>query len=125
MINAAERERTEHLICSIAQKGKAVGIHLVLATQCPATNVITGLVKVNFPCRIAFNVASGIDSRVVLDVRGAEALIGCGDMLLSCSYLGKPLRVQGCFVSDEEIRSVVEAWKSQVMSAAETGIVNK
>jgi S-DNA-T family DNA segregation ATPase FtsK/SpoIIIE len=103
----------ERQICRLAQMARATGIHLVLATQRPSTDVVTGLIKANFPTRISFAVTSQIDSRVVLDTPGAETLLGRGDMLLMRPDLGKLTRLQGCFVSDEEIARVVAYWKTQ------------
>ena len=97
----------ETAICRIAQKGRACGMHLVIATQRPSVNVITGLIKANIPSRIAFAVSSGFDSRTILDMDGAENLLGRGDMLYYPQGATKPVRIQGCFVSDEEIHNVV------------------
>ncbi|MEO1644224.1 MAG: DNA translocase FtsK, partial [Chloroflexota bacterium] len=110
MMNAPEE--TERAITRLAQMARAVGMHLVIATQRPSVDVITGLIKANFPGRIAFAVASGVDSRVILDATGAEQLMGRGDMLYQAPDAGSPVRVQGCFVSDEETRAVVDHWKA-------------
>jgi DNA segregation ATPase FtsK/SpoIIIE, S-DNA-T family len=103
----------EELICRIAQLARAVGIHLIIATQRPSTDIITGLIKANIPSRIAFAVGSQVDSRVILDAGGAEKLLGRGDMLYQPVDAGKPTRIQGAFVSDPEVESVVNFWKSQ------------
>ncbi len=103
----------EASIVRIAQLGRAAGIHLIVATQRPSSNVVTGLIKANITNRIAFNVATGIDSRVIIDQMGAEKLTGYGDMLFSKVDWGKPKRIQGCFVSDDEINQITEFVKSQ------------
>jgi S-DNA-T family DNA segregation ATPase FtsK/SpoIIIE len=106
-------KKVEELIARLAQKARAAGIHLILATQRPSVDVITGLIKANIPTRIAFQVSSKIDSRTILDQMGAEALLGMGDMLYMASGTGLPVRVHGAFVSDEEVHRVVEYLKSQ------------
>ena len=106
-------KKIEELIARLAQKARAAGIHLILATQRPSVDVITGLIKANIPTRIAFQVSSKIDSRTILDQMGAEALLGMGDMLYMPSGTGFPQRVHGAFVSDDEVHRVVEYLKSQ------------
>jgi len=106
-------KKIEELIARLAQKARACGIHLVLATQRPSVDVITGLIKANIPTRIAFQVASKIDSRTILDQMGAEALLGQGDMLYLAAGTGLPVRVHGAFVSDEEVHRVVDYLRSQ------------
>jgi S-DNA-T family DNA segregation ATPase FtsK/SpoIIIE len=105
-------DETERLICRLAQLARATGIHLVVATQRPSVDVITGLIKANFPTRISFAVSSQIDSRTILDTPGAEKLLGRGDMLYMPTDAMKPIRLQGVFVSDEEIEQLVNHWKS-------------
>jgi S-DNA-T family DNA segregation ATPase FtsK/SpoIIIE len=106
-------KKVEELIARIAQKARAAGIHLILATQRPSVDVITGLIKANIPTRIAFQVSSKIDSRTILDQMGAEALLGMGDMLYMPPGTGLPIRVHGAFVSDDEVHRVVEHLKEQ------------
>jgi len=106
-------KKIEELIARLAQKARAAGIHLILATQRPSVDVITGLIKANIPTRIAFQVSSKIDSRTILDQMGAEALLGMGDMLYMASGTGLPIRVHGAFVSDDEVHRVVSYLKSQ------------
>jgi S-DNA-T family DNA segregation ATPase FtsK/SpoIIIE len=104
-------DETERTICRLAQMARATGIHLVIATQRPSVDVVTGLIKANFPARISFAVASSVDSRVILDGPGAEQLLGRGDMLFVSPDSGQPVRLQGCFVSDKEILKLVRYWK--------------
>ncbi|NVK24368.1 MAG: cell division protein FtsK, partial [Gammaproteobacteria bacterium] len=106
-------KKVEELIARIAQKARAAGIHLVLATQRPSVDVITGLIKANIPTRMAFQVSSKIDSRTILDQQGAENLLGMGDMLYLPPGSGVPTRVHGAFVDDHEVHAVVSDWKSK------------
>lgn len=106
-------KEVEESICRIAQMGRAAGIHLIIATQRPSADVITGLMKANIPSRIAFSVASAMESRIILDTQGAEKLVGKGDMLYAPIGDGKPRRVQGCFVSDSEVEAVATYVKSK------------
>lgn len=106
-------EETERTITRMAQMARATGIHMILATQRPSVDVVTGLIKANFPARIAFAVASGTDSRVILDQTGAEHLLGRGDMLYQSPVAPAAVRLQGVFVSDHEIQALVEAWRAQ------------
>jgi DNA segregation ATPase FtsK/SpoIIIE, S-DNA-T family len=108
-------EQTEPSLVRLAQMARATGIHLIVATQRPSTDVITGLIKANFPARISFNVATGLDSRVILDVNGAEDLLGHGDLLFINPEKGLPERAQGVWVSDAEIQQIIEHWQ-QVMT---------
>jgi S-DNA-T family DNA segregation ATPase FtsK/SpoIIIE len=108
-----EGRKVEEPIVKLAQKARAVGIHLVLATQRPSVNVVTGLIKANVPSRIAFAMASMVDSRTVLDSPGAEDLIGRGDMLYQPADLPRPVRIQGVFVSDAEVHAVADYWREQ------------
>ena len=106
-------KKVEHLIARIAQKARAAGIHLILATQRPSVDVITGLIKANIPTRIGFQVSTKIDSRTILDQGGAEQLLGYGDMLYLPPGVGVPVRVHGAFVGDDEVHRVVNDWKSR------------
>jgi len=109
-------DQTEHNLVRLAQMARATGIHLVVATQRPSTDVVTGLIKANFPARLAFAVASGIDSRVILDYTGAETLLGRGDMLFLNPEVGTPVRAQGLMVTDQEVEKLIAHW--QKMSPA-------
>jgi S-DNA-T family DNA segregation ATPase FtsK/SpoIIIE len=104
-------DQTERTLVRLAQMARAVGIHLVVATQRPSTDIVTGLIKANFPARISFAVASGVDSRVILDAQGAESLLGKGDMLFLSPEASAPVRLQGAFVSDREIEKLVDFWR--------------
>ncbi len=107
-------KKVEELIARLAQKARAAGIHLVLATQRPSVDVITGLIKANIPTRIAFTVSSKIDSRTILDQGGAESLLGMGDMLYSGPNSTTPVRVHGAFVRDQEVHAVFRTGKPAV-----------
>ncbi len=111
-------DETERTITRLAQLARATGIHMILATQRPSVDVVTGLIKANFPARIAFAVASGVDSRVILDQPGAERLLGRGDMLYQAPDAPAPVRLQGVFVSDHEIQKLVEFWRTQAQQAS-------
>jgi S-DNA-T family DNA segregation ATPase FtsK/SpoIIIE len=111
MMTAAED--VERLICRLAQLGRAAGVHLVVATQRPSVDVLTGLIKANLPTRIAFAVSSQIDSRVILDRTGAERLLGRGDALYQAGDEMNPRRVQGAFASDDEIEAICNHWRAQ------------
>ena len=102
----------ERMICRLAQLGRAAGIHIIIATQRPSVDVITGLIKANFPTRIAFAVASQVDSRTILDSVGAEKLLGRGDMLFMATDAAKPTRLQGSYLSDQEIERIVRFWRN-------------
>ena len=109
--------QVEESICRLAQMARAAGMHLIVATQRPSVDVITGVIKANIPSRIAFAVSSQFDSRTILDMGGAEKLVGKGDMLFSPQGMGKPMRVQGCFISDAEVHAVIEFVKANVAQA--------
>jgi len=113
----AAPEEAERSICRLAQLARATGIHLVIATQRPSVDVITGLIKANFPARIAFTVFSGVDSRVILDTTGAEKLLGRGDMLYMASDSSKVVRMQGCYISDAELEKLAAHWRGLRSSA--------
>lgn len=121
MINAPDQ--TEHALVRLAQKARAIGIHLILATQRPSTDVVTGLIKANFPTRISFTVASSIDSRVILDTSGAETLLGKGDMLFLHPEVGLPIRAQGVYVTDKELNRIIRWWQKE--SEASDAVVDE
>jgi S-DNA-T family DNA segregation ATPase FtsK/SpoIIIE len=104
-------DQTEHNLVRLAQMARATGIHLVVATQRPSTDVVTGLIKANFPARLAFAVTSGVDSRVILDTSGAETLLGRGDMLFLNPEVGNPVRAQGVMVTDQEVEKIITHWQ--------------
>ena len=110
----AAPSQVEESICRLAQKARAAGMHLIVATQRPSVDVITGVIKANIPSRIAFAVSSQFDSRTILDMQGAEKLVGKGDMLYHPLGSGKPVRVQGTFISDEEVQNVIDFVRDQV-----------
>jgi S-DNA-T family DNA segregation ATPase FtsK/SpoIIIE len=112
-------DQTEHNLVRLAQMARATGIHLVVATQRPSTDVVTGVIKANFPARLAFAVASGVDSRVILDAGGAETLLGRGDMLFLNPEIGNPIRAQGVMVSDQEIERLINYWQLNTELPAE------
>ena len=107
-------DQTEHNLVRLAQMARATGIHLIVATQRPSTDVVTGLIKANFPARLAFAVASGVDSRVILDTSGAESLLGRGDMLFLNPEVGNPIRAQGVMITDMEIERLIAHWQKSV-----------
>ena len=113
-------DQTEHNLVRLAQMARATGIHLIVATQRPSTDVVTGLIKANFPARLAFSVASGVDSRVILDTTGAESLLGRGDLLFLNPEVGNPIRAQGVFVTDMEIERVISHWQKTADEGDET-----
>jgi S-DNA-T family DNA segregation ATPase FtsK/SpoIIIE len=106
-------DQTEHTLVRLAQMARAVGLHLVVATQRPSTDILTGLIKANFPARASFAVASGVDSRVILDSPGAETLLGKGDMLFLSPEASAPVRLQGVYLSDEELERVIQYWREE------------
>jgi S-DNA-T family DNA segregation ATPase FtsK/SpoIIIE len=112
-------DQTEHNLVRLAQMARATGIHLIVATQRPSTDVVTGLIKANFPARLAFSVASGVDSRVILDTTGAESLLGRGDLLLLNPEVGNPIRAQGVMITDMEIERLISHWQKTVEESTE------
>ena len=118
-------KEVEEAICRVAQMGRASGIHLVIATQRPSADVITGLMKANIPSRIAFAVASAMESRIILDTGGAEKLVGKGDMLYAPLGQGKPRRVQGCFITDDEVQAVVDFIKKNATASYDNDVMDQ
>ena len=118
-------KEVEDSICRIAQMGRAAGMHLIIATQRPSSDVITGLMKANIPSRIAFSVASAMESRIILDTQGAEKLVGKGDMLFAPIGTGKPQRVQGCFVTDGEVEAVAKFVKDNFKPSYDESIMDE
>jgi S-DNA-T family DNA segregation ATPase FtsK/SpoIIIE len=116
-------DQTERTLVRLAQMARATGLHLVVATQRPSTDIVTGLIKANFPARISFAVASAVDSRVVLDTVGAETLLGRGDMLFLSPEAGSPVRVQGAYVSDLEIERLIEYWQKETVEDESLAVV--
>jgi S-DNA-T family DNA segregation ATPase FtsK/SpoIIIE len=115
-------DEVERTLCRLAQLARATGIHLIVATQRPSVDVVTGLIKANFPSRISFAVTSQVDSRTILDAVGAEKLLGRGDMLYMTSESGRPKRLQGSFISDAEIQRTVYFWGNQ--GSTDTSLIN-
>jgi len=113
-------DQTERTLVRLAQMARATGIHLILATQRPSTDILTGLIKANFPARISFAVASSVDSRVILDTTGAETLLGRGDMLFLSPEASAPIRLQGVFVSDQEIERLIDYWRKEVSNGIDS-----
>ena len=118
-------KEVEESICRIAQMGRAAGIHLIIATQRPSADVITGLMKANIPSRIAFAVSSAMESRIILDNQGAEKLVGKGDMLYAPIGCGRPKRVQGCFVSDSEVEAVASYIKENYTTSYDQDVIEE
>ncbi|MBQ7596878.1 MAG: DNA translocase FtsK, partial [Clostridia bacterium] len=121
----AAKKEVEDSICRLAQMARAAGMHLVIATQRPSVDVITGIIKANIPSRVALSVSSQVDSRTIIDQAGAETLLGNGDMLYAPMGLSKPVRLQGCFVSDAEVESVVKFIKDQKTGDSYDDAVNE
>lgn len=121
----ATPKEVEDSICRLAQLARAAGMHLVVATQRPSVDVVTGLIKANIPSRIALTVSTAVDSRTIIDTVGADKLLGQGDMLFAPVGSNKPLRVQGCYVSDEEISSIVEFVKKTKQMEYDTEIIEE
>lgn len=112
-------DETERTLIRLAQMARATGLHLIVATQRPSTDIVTGLIKANFPARISFAVASSIDSRVILDTPGAESLLGRGDMLFLAPDVGAPVRLQGCYVTDREVENLATYWRQEAAQTSE------